>query len=136
MSYAAVARQGSRYREAEVASASPGQLVLIIYDHVLVNLARARLRAGDVDGSARSEALDRARAGVTELLVTLDREKGGEIAGNLASLYTFWLSELSVLGVKPKVERLDAISAMVTDLRAAFAEAMTLATPVTSRAVS
>jgi flagellar protein FliS len=136
MSYAAVQKQSSRYREAEVVSASPGQLVLIIYDHVLVNLARARLRLDDIDGSARSESLDRARAGVTELLVTLDRERGSTIAGNLASLYTFWLAELSVLGVKPSAARLDAISAMVTELRGAFAEAITLATPVTSRAVS
>jgi flagellar protein FliS len=136
MSYAAVSKQSSRYREAEVVSASPAQLVLIIYDHVLVNLARARLRLDDVDGSARSEALDRARAGVTELLVTLDRDKGGAIAGNLASLYTFWLAELSVLGVKPRAERLDAISAMVTELRGAFAEAMVKATPAVARAVS
>lgn len=136
MSYAAVSRQSSRYREAEVVSASPGQLVLIIYDHVLVNLARARLRLDDIDGSARSESLDRARAGVTELLVTLDRERGSTIAGNLASLYTFWLAELSVLGVKPKVERLDAIIAMVTELRGAFADAITLVTPANSRAVS
>ena len=136
MSYAAVTKQTSRYREAEVASASAGQLVLVIYDHVLVNMARARLRVADTDGSARSEALERARAGVTELLVTLDRERGGELAGNLASLYTFWLSELSVLGVKPKIDRLDAIVTMVTELRGAFSEAIALATPVTSLAVS
>jgi len=134
--YAAVTKQTSRYREAEVASASPGQLVLIIYDHVLVNLSRARLRVADVDGTARSEALERARAGVTELLVTLDRERGGDIAGSLGSLYVFWLSELSVLGVKPSPERMDAIIAMVTELRGAFADAMRLATPATARAVS
>ena len=136
MSYAAVTKQTSRYREAEVASASPGQLVLIIYDHVLVNLSRARLRVADVDGTLRSEALDRARAGVTELLVTLDRDKGGDIAGGLGALYLFWLSELSVLGVKPSADRLDAIIRMVTELREAFAEAIKLATPVAARAVS
>ncbi|MGQ0646090.1 MAG: flagellar export chaperone FliS [Gemmatimonadaceae bacterium] len=136
MSYAAVTKQTNRYREAEVGSASPAQLVLTIYDHVLVNLSRARLRIADVDGSARSDALDRARAGVTELLVTLDRERGGDIALRLASLYTFWLSELSVLGVKPKADRMDAISAMVTELRNAFSQAIVLATPQAARAVS
>lgn len=136
MSYAAVSKQSTRYREAEVVSASPGQLVLIIYDHVLVNLSRARLRLADIDGAARSDALDRARAGVTELLVTLDRDRGGELAGGLGSLYMFWLGELSILGVKPNATRLDAIIHMVTELRAAFAEAVVLATPAASRAVS
>jgi flagellar protein FliS len=136
MSYAAVSRQSIRYREAEVVSASPGQLVLIVYDHILVNLARARLRLADVDGTARSDALERARAGVTELLVTLDKDRGGEIATGLSSLYTFWLSELSVLGVKPNAARLDAIVQMVSDLRGAFSEAIVLATPPASRAVS
>lgn len=136
MSYAASTKQSARYRDAEVASASPGQLVLMIYDHVLVNIARARLRSGDVDGTARSEALDRARAGITELLVTLDRERGGDIAANLASLYAFFLAELSTLGVKPNVDRLDALSRMIGELRQAFADAIPLATPVGALAVS
>lgn len=117
-------------------SASPGQLVVAIYDHVLVNLTRARLRCGDLDGSNRSDALDRARAGVTELLVTLDREKGGALARQLGSLYTFWLGELSVLGIKPDPDRIDAILRMVTDLRGAFAEAASVTGTETARAVS
>ncbi len=136
MSYAAVTRQATRYKEAEVMSATPGQLVLTIFDHILVNLGKARLRFEDAEGTARSDALERARAGLTELLVSLDRGRGGEIAGNLSSLYVFWLSELSVLGVKPDLTRLDAIVAMIGELRGAFAEAVAIVTPPNSLAVS
>lgn len=136
MSYAAVTKQATRYKEAEVMSATPGQLVLTIFDHILVNLSRARLRLDDRDGTQRSEALERARAGLTELLVTLDRQRGGDVATNLASLYVFWLSELSVLGVKPNAQRLDAIIAMITELRSAFGEVVATATPPTTLAVS
>jgi flagellar protein FliS len=136
MSYAAVTKQASRYKEAEVMSATPGQLVLTIFDHVLSNLSRARLRVDDSDGTARSDALERARAGLTELLVTLDSARGGEIARNLGSLYVFWLSELSVLGVKPNARRLDAIVGMITELRGAFADAAATVTPQTTLAVS
>lgn len=117
-------------------SASPGQLVVAIYDHIVVNLTRARLRCGDLDGTARSESLDRARAGLTELLVTLDRERGGALARQLASLYLFWLGELSVLGIKPDPDRIDAILRMVTDLRDAFSEAAVNAGTASARAVS
>jgi flagellar protein FliS len=136
MSYAAVSRQATRYKEAELMSATPGQLVVAIYDHIIVNLTRARLRCSDIDGMARSESLDRARAGLTELLVTLDREKGGALATQLASLYVFWLGELSVLGVKPDADRMDAILRMVTDLRGAFAEAAAATGGSAARAVS
>jgi flagellar secretion chaperone FliS len=66
--------------------------------------------------------LERARAALTELLVTLDRDKGGDLAGRLLALYTFMLGELAVLGVKPDAARLDAIIGIATELHAAFAQ--------------
>lgn len=120
MSYGAIAKQAARYREAEVLSASPAQLVVIVYEHLLVNLRRARLQAADVDGGPRSDSLERARAALTELLVTLDHEKGGELATRLSSIYSFMLGELVILGVKPSVPRLDAIIALAGELHEAF----------------
>jgi flagellar protein FliS len=117
MSYAT---QAGRYREAEVLSASPGKLVVIIYDHLLANLQRARFHMSPQDAVARCEALERARAALTELLVALDRGRGEDVAERLASLYSFLLGELSVLGVKPNLERLDTAIAMVAELRYAF----------------
>ncbi len=122
MSYGAFARQAARYREAEVLSASPARLVVIVYEHLLTNLRRARLQAAERDPAPRCESLERARAALTELLVTLDKEKGGDLAGRLQGLYTFMLGELAVLGVKPDAARLDAIIAMASELHAAFAQ--------------
>ena len=34
------------YREREVLTAAPGRLVVIVFDHLLVNLRRARIRDG------------------------------------------------------------------------------------------
>ena len=127
MSYGS-ARQATRYREMEIMSAAPGQLVVILYDHLLVTLRRARMaiEAGDVE--ARGELLEKARAVVTELLVTLDHDRGGDIARNLSGLYSFILSELVQAGVRPSAERLDRVTVMVGELRDAFAQIA--ATPV------
>ena len=121
MSYGS-ARQATRYREMEIMSAAPGQLVVILYDHLLVTLRRARMaiEAGDVE--ARGELLEKARAVVTELLVTLDHDRGGDIARNLSGLYSFILSELVQAGVRPSAERLDRVTVMVGELRDAFAQ--------------
>lgn len=120
MSYGAFAKQASRYREAEVLTASPARLVVIVYEHLLVNLRRARLLVEETGIGARSESLERARAALTELLVSLDKEKGGELAIRLGSIYTFMLGELAVLGVKPHAGRMDAIIALASELHEAF----------------
>ena len=122
MSYGAFAKQAARYREAEVLSASPAQLVVIVYEHLLINLRRARLQLAEHEAGPRSDSLERARAALTELMVTLDRQKGGELADRLHAIYTFMLGELSVMGVKPDAARLDAIIGLASELHEAFAQ--------------
>lgn len=119
MSYS---RQATRYRETEVLTATPGQLVVLLYDHLLLSLRRARaaMEAGDLE--ARSAALDKGREVLTELLVTLDRERGGEVASNLAALYSFLLGELVQVGVRADAARLDRVTRMIAELRDAFAQ--------------
>jgi flagellar protein FliS len=118
MSYAT---QASRYREMEVASATPGQLVVIVYDHLLVCLRRARMamEAGNLE--QRIEYLDKGRTVLSELLITLDQAKGGAIAANLSGLYAWILRELIDIGMRPDVQRLDKVIGIVGELRDAFA---------------
>lgn len=136
MSYGAFAKQAARYREAEVLSATPAQLVVIVYEHLLVNLRRARLQLAPADASARSDSLARARAALTELLVSLDEERGGELAVRLRAIYVFFLSELATLGVKPNADRLDAIIKLAGELHESFVHAARSAsnTPATATA--
>src|ERR671936_1746028 len=131
MSYA---QQSTRYREMEVLSASPGQLVVILYDHLIASLRRARLGIEDDNVEQRIAYLDKSRAAVTELLVTLDEAKGGAIATNLRSLYSWILTELLDIGMRPDVHRLDKVIAIAGELRDAFAQiadAAAMSQPVT-----
>jgi flagellar protein FliS len=115
-------RQATRYREMEVLSASPGQLVVLLYDHMLVSLRRARVAMQERNFEQRGELLERARSVLTELLVTLDRERGGAVAENLAALYSFLLGELVQVGVVGDEARLDRVIHMIAELREAFAQ--------------
>ena len=118
MSYSS---QAAHYRETQVMTASPAQLVVMLYDHVLVNLRRARIamEAGHVE--QRIALLDKARDGIGELLATLNHDEGGAIAENLVQLYTFALAELVDAGRESDVTRLDRVTAILTELRDAFA---------------
>ncbi|MEO6878086.1 MAG: flagellar export chaperone FliS [Gemmatimonadaceae bacterium] len=124
MSYSNYAHAATAYREREVLTASPARLVVIVYDHVLANLHRARVARDANRASISLEAISKARDGIAELLVTLDVERGGAIARNLQSLYTFMLTEM-VDGTRVDARRLERITGMVSDLREAFASIAT-----------
>lgn len=118
MSYAHAA---ATYREREVLTASPARLVVIMYDHLLANLRRAQLAADSDHIEPYADALNRARDTVMELLVTIDADRGGEIAKQLRWLYTFLLSELFELIRARDAARIVRLAAIITELRTAFA---------------
>ena len=77
------------FLEEEVRSASPVKLVQLLYEGALdaIGAARRYLRLGDI--RARSRAITKAMAAVTELSLSLDHEAGGSLSKNLADLYGF-----------------------------------------------
>lgn len=119
MSYA---QNTSAYQQVEVLSASPAQLVIIVYDYLLVQLCRAARGIETKDVELRADALSRANAAVTELLNGLDVEKGGAIGAQLSSLYMFFLGELIDIGRRNDLKLLNRIRTQVGELRSAFAE--------------
>jgi flagellar protein FliS len=108
------------YRNREVQSASPSRLLVMVFDHALANLLRARraVQAGKIE--ERAVAVSKVRDAIMELLVTLDEDRGGQIARNLKSLYAFILSELIEVVRRPDGGQLECIIGIVTDLRGAF----------------
>ena len=118
MSYSNAA---AAYRERDILTASPAQLVVLVYDHALSNLMRARTAHEKGLEPQCFEALNKARETIMELVITLDDERGGDIAKNLRSLYTFILTELVDAGVRFDAVRLDRITTIVSELRGAFA---------------
>lgn len=77
------------YFEDELVDADPIKLVQLLYRGALDSIASARryLRVGDIQ--ARSRAISKAMAIVTELARSLNAEQGGEVSVNLARLYGY-----------------------------------------------
>lgn len=82
------------YLEERVLSADPIGLVRLLYQAATgaIRDARSYLAEGDIAG--RSRSIDKACAIVGELVSSLDRERGGEIAKGLAPLYDYILARL------------------------------------------
>lgn len=121
----AYAAQAARYRDAELATATPGQLVVMLFDKMLLTVRRARLamEAGQID--ERTEQILKAHDMVSELRLSLDFEQGGEIAHQLDALYAFVLRELLDANRLQSAPKLDTVLRIASDLREAFAGALT-----------
>lgn len=72
-----------------VASASPHQLIAMLYDGALTALASAKGCIARKDIENRAKQLNKANAIVMGLQDFLDTDKGGEIAENLDALYSY-----------------------------------------------
>jgi flagellar protein FliS len=129
MSYS---NQAAAYRQREVAAATPGRLLVMVYDHVLASLARATVAHNNDLLEARIEAIAKARDGISELLATLDMEKGGAISIQLRALYAFVLSELVEAGMRFDESKIVRIAGMIRELRDAFASIVESAAKTTA----
>ena len=123
----------STYRETRVKTASQGQLIIMLYDEALKNLDRAlellalntggRKNPGNIEKISKS--ILKTQEIITELIVSLDFEQGGEIAKNLFSLYTWFNKELLESNIQQNTRRISAVRNQVHELRSAWNEIVT-----------
>ena len=117
-----LATQAARYRDAELLSATPGQLVVMLYDKMLLTLRRARVACEAKRIEERCEQLLKATDMVTELRISLDHEQGGAISTQLDALYGFMLRELFEANRQQDPAKIDVVIKMAGELRDAFSQ--------------
>src|SRR5882724_3570385 len=97
------------YRANAVLTASPGQLVLMLYDGALKTLALARggfaQRGGDITPiQAIDTQLLKAQNILNELQSGLNMEAGGDFARTMHRLYDYHNRRLAEANIRKKVE--------------------------------
>ena len=77
------------YVEGTVLSGNPLEMVVALYEGAIEAVRRARncLVSGDIWG--RAKAISKAVEILTELLISLDHTRGGEVSQNLKRLYSY-----------------------------------------------
>lgn len=115
------------YRKIEtdvaVETASPHQLILMLFDGAIAAIAFAKteLLAGRIEskGLSISKAIDIIANG---LKVSLELEAGGEIAKNLDALYDYMVRRLIQANRKNQVAALDEVVSLLQEIRSAWTE--------------
>ncbi|HSV74261.1 MAG TPA: flagellar export chaperone FliS [Chthonomonadales bacterium] len=122
MTLPASRRSAREYQRAMVESASPTELVVILYDGAIRFVAQARALMPDGDREARNTALVKAQRIVGELLSTLDREAGEPVVTNLSRVYAYMLRLLVEANLHDRPEPLDEVAGLLRELREAWSQ--------------
>ena len=109
------------YRENSILTASPEQLVVMLYDGAGRFLRQAE--GAMIEGSwiQAGEKLTRAEAIIDELLATLDMD-AGEVADRLQSIYVFCKTRLIEARIERDAVRVDQVARLLGELREAWSQ--------------
>jgi|SRR5690349_6358386 flagellar secretion chaperone FliS len=108
------------YREAAVMTASPEQLVVMLYDGAGRFLRQAEGSMSQGAWLQAGERLTRAEAILDELLATLDMD-AGEIAERLQAIYIFCKTRLIEARIERDPVRIEQVARLMAELRGAWA---------------
>lgn len=110
-------QQYNKYLEAQVKTASPMQLVCMLYDGAIkfANLAITGIKEKDIE--KKTVNIVKTEKIINELRLSLNFEKGGEIATNLDKLYDFIYTYLIEANANEDISKLEHVVKMLSTLR-------------------
>ena len=111
------ARGLSSYRNTQVQSRTPLELVVMLYDGALKFMGTARDAIERRDIPARRDALSRTLAIISELQSTLNLQEGGQVAAELDRLYSYSNVRLLEAAMKNEVAAIDDVKRVFEILR-------------------
>lgn len=109
--------------ETGVAAADPHQLVLMLFDGALLALVDARQHMTRHETAAKGQALSKAITIIENgLKASLDIKAGGELGVRLGALYDYMCDRLLRANLHNRIELIDEISGLLSELRGAWAQ--------------
>jgi flagellar protein FliS len=107
--------------ETGVASASPHQLILMLYEGAISAVATAQSHLRLKDMAAKGQAISKAISIIGDgLSAALQQNVGGELAKNLADLYQYMGQRLLEANLKSDHEALEEVRQLLAQLKGAW----------------
>jgi len=116
------ARAYSTYTQNNVQIESPEKLIEMLYEGILRFCSQAKKAIENNDIEKRVYWINRAIAVFSELIVSLDAERGGEIAYYLEGLYAQQIKFLNECNINNDVKSLDIVMNVTKELLEAWRE--------------
>ena len=100
--------------------ASPYQLVAMLFQKLLDNIATAKGAITQNDFAKKGSEISNAIAIIGVLEGSLDFKQGGEVSENLASLYNFCCEQLLVASTENDIKKLDEIIQILLPIKSGW----------------
>lgn len=108
------------YRKTQAETIDPVRLIVMCYEAIIKDLQEAKKHHIERNIEASYDRVRHAQDVITELLVGLDYEQGGEIAVNLGRIYNFVLRQLIAVNTRTAPEYYDPLIKIMSDLKDAW----------------
>ena len=102
-------------------SADPHLLTQMLIDGAIERLNSSKYYIEQKQVAKKGESISKAITIIDGLRVSLDMEKGGEIAKNLEALYDYMQRQLLDANLHNKTENLDEVLSLMNEIRAGWA---------------
>lgn len=111
-----------QYQQQSIMTASPGELMLMLYNGCIRFIKQAMQCINDKDAEGAHNAIIRAQDIILEFMSTLDMNY--EISNSLMALYDYMHRRLIEANTRKDVSILEEVLGLVTELRDTWAEAV------------
>ena len=112
----------NQYQTQQIMTASPAMLVFMLFEKAISCLKEAIKAIENNEIETRWRANGRAMEIISHLQLTLDTDKGGEIAGNLDRLYSYMLTRLPKVDIRNEAEAAREVIGLLEPLRESWRE--------------
>ena len=113
------------YKQTRVRTASQGRVIVMLYDEAIrqLDVATRALSEGVRAFDRVNAAVSKTQEIITELMVSLDFEKGGAFAKSTFNLYMFFNRQLTEANLSKNAEGVAKVRGFLSELREAWDEA-------------
>lgn len=103
--------------QAQAAEASPHRLIQMLMEGGLSRIAQARGAMEREQTAIKGELIGKSIAIIAGLRESLDHQQGGELAGNLDSLYEYMIARLTEANVSNEPAILEEVSELLRNVK-------------------
>jgi flagellar protein FliS len=117
--------QANTYKQTGVKTAGQGKIIVMLYDEVIKQLSTAITLLGEENKKLDTinNAILKSKDIITELMVSLDMEKGGDFSQRMFSLYMWFNNQLMEANLRKDTKPLKTVRDFMVEIRGAWAEA-------------
>ena len=117
------------YRQTQTQTAAPGELVVMLYQGAVRFVSAGIEAIESKDVKSAHESLLRAQDIINELAESLDFDRGGDVARNLASLYEFFGRQLIEANLRKDAKPAHDVLSLLRELLPAWQTAVRQVAP-------